>query len=186
MEYNINTFFNKDECKNILNFLDENGVTFFYSLTETWDCKRLYDDNFKQYFYDLFKKMWKENRLSLWFNFDEFKVNDINISLTKYYDGRFLELHRDVTSQLTTVIVLTDNFNDGRFVISKNNTTSKFEMLDGLKLIDIKMGEGITFDGSQIFHGVLPVISGIRCAMNIWMSKSKDVYPVLKNINTLI
>jgi predicted 2-oxoglutarate/Fe(II)-dependent dioxygenase YbiX len=83
-----------------------------------------------------------------------------------------LDLHLDSTSQFTTVIVLTDNFKGGEFILSNNQTSKEKE-------IELKMGEGISFDGSKIYHGVNPVVDGIRCALNIWMTntdyKYKDV-----------
>jgi predicted 2-oxoglutarate/Fe(II)-dependent dioxygenase YbiX len=123
----------------------------------------------------------------LWFDFETFNLKNFNISLTSYYDGRYLNLHKDKTSELTTVIVLTDNFDGGQFVLSnENNSSTHFKNLDGMSIFDLKLGDSISFNGSKTYHGVLPVTSGIRCALNIWMTESEFNYPKLKNDKTLL
>jgi predicted 2-oxoglutarate/Fe(II)-dependent dioxygenase YbiX len=151
----------------------KNGEPFSYFKSEkdSWDCRRVYDDDLKQNILSLFNKKNENNDLSLWFKFSDINIKNINISLTRYYDGRFLELHKDTTSSLTTVIVLTDDFSDGRFVLSekynKNILVNKDMVVEHLGI-----GQGISFNGSEIFHGVLPVKSGIRCALNVWMNET--------------
>ena len=44
--------------------------------------------------------------------------------MTSYYDGRYLNLHKDKSSELTTVIVLSDNFNGGQFALSEGKNPS--------------------------------------------------------------
>ena len=61
-----------------------------------------------------------------------------------------------------------------------------FKTTKNLKLFDLGIGEGISFDGSKVFHGVLPVITGIRCALNIWMTNTDFQYHKLKQTNSLI
>ena len=71
----------------------------------------------------------------MWFDLNEFDIKDVNVSLTKYYDGRWLDLHLDSTSQFTTVIVLSDEFDDGRFSLSNSytdiNNTEKYHLKRG-------------------------------------------------------
>ena len=171
INYSINKFFNENKCQELISFCMENGEPFSYFKNEkdTWDCRRVYDDKLKADVIDLFNKKNENDDLNLWFKFSDINVKNINISLTRYYDGRFLELHKDKTSSLTTVIVLTDNFSDGRFVLSEKYNKN---IMDNKEMIvtDLKIGQGISFDGSSTYHGVLPVNSGIRCALNIWMN----------------
>jgi predicted 2-oxoglutarate/Fe(II)-dependent dioxygenase YbiX len=180
IDFSINNFFTKDECDVILNFALENGIQFSYLESEknSWDCKRIYDEKFKSDILEKFKNLFTSKKLNLWFNLDEFDIRDINVSLTRYYDGRFLELHKDTTSQLTTVILLSENFDGGNFIISK----------DMVKIEDykIEIGHGITFDGSKTFHGVLPVTNGIRCALNIWMTNTDFKYNNHKQNRSLL
>jgi len=181
MEFSINNFFSKEECKSIIEIADEIGVKFSYNLNEVWDCKRIYDDKFKENILNKLKTNYQNNNFKLWFDLNEFKINDVNISLTKYYDNRWLDLHLDRTSQLTTVIVLSDEFDDGRFVLSNRNgdinTADKY---------NLQIGDGISFDGSKIYHGVLPVHTGIRYALNIWMTNTDFEYKPLKINKSII
>lgn len=171
MNYSVNNFFDANKCKDLINFCMEIGEPFSYFKNEkdSWDCRRVYDNNLKQEILSVFKEKNNNNDLSLWFNFSNINVKNINISLTRYYDGRFLELHKDSTSTLTTVIVLTEEFSDGRFVLSEKYNKNIMDN-DDMVVTHLKIGQGISFNGSEVFHGVLPVKTGIRCALNVWMN----------------
>lgn len=169
MIYNINNFFNKEECANIINLCEQVGVFFNYMDDSTWDCKRIYDNELKEFVLDRFNKKYQNNDLNLWFDFKSFEIKDVNISLTKYYDNRRLDLHLDASSQFTTVIVLSDDFVGGEFILSNTKKQKQKEL-------SLKKGEGISFDGSTIYHGVNPVTSGIRIALNIWMTNTEYKY----------
>ena len=181
MKFSINNFFSKEECQSIIEIADKIGVKFSYNPNEVWDCKRIYDDKFKENILNKLKTNYKNNNFKLWFDFNEFKINDVNISLTKYYDNRWLDLHLDKTSQLTTVIVLSDGFDDGRFVLSTNNGD-----INKSDKYNLQIGHGISFDGSKIYHGVLPVHTGIRYALNIWMTDTYFKYNLLKINKSII
>ncbi len=108
--HNINKFFTNQECEDIIEFAMDFGEKFNYNSEETWDCRRIYDLVFKE---KIYLKLSEVLELSKTKNMD-----NINVSLTRYYDNRFLDLHLDKTSSLTTVIVLTENFYDGRFILA--------------------------------------------------------------------
>ena len=184
MNYSINNnFCDETEAKEIIKFCLENGEVFSYDPKETWDCRRIYDSDFKL---KIVNKI-KNDNFRLWFDFETFNLKNFNISLTSYYDGRYLNLHKDKTSELTTVIVLSDNFDGGQFVLSnENNAFTYFKNLDGMSTFNLKLGDSISFNGSKTYHGVLPVTSGIRYALNIWMTESEFNYPKLKNDKTLL
>jgi hypothetical protein len=188
IQYSVNgNFFNKDEINDILTFCKKNGESFSYNPNETWDCKRIYDEEFKQKILSKFIENIKSNDFELWFDFETFDLKNFNISLTSYYDGRYLNLHKDKTSELTTVIVLSDDFEGGQFVLTEDeNPPYNFETLDGLIISDLKLGDSISFNGSKTFHGVLPVTEGTRYALNIWMTETDFDYPKLKNNKTLL
>lgn len=181
MNFSINNFFDETECDEIINFCENNGTQFSYNPSETWDCKRIYNDNFKEKIVNKLKSKYNSNEFKLWFDLNDFNIRDSNISLTKYYDGRWLDLHLDTTSQLTTVIVLSKDFSDGRFVLSKRH--NKIEEGDKYKL---NIGESITFDGSITYHGVMPVTTGIRCALNIWFTNTDFKYHKLDSKKKLL
>ena len=170
MNYSINNFFEKEECNSIIEYADRVGKKFNYNPTEVWDCKRIADVDFNKLIIDRFIKNYDDNKFKLWFPLEEFEIKDVNISITKYYEGRRLDLHLDSTSQLTTVIVLSDNFTDGRFMLSETHKQTDSEKYE------LKIGQSISFDGSKIYHGVMPVVNGIRCALNIWMTNTNFKY----------
>lgn len=175
MKYSVNNFFSPRECSEFLDFMDKNGERFSYKKDEkiSWDCKRVYDTDFKSMILEKINFLYDSQKIIFWFNYKDFKLTNINISLTKYYDGRYLDLHRDSTSSFTTVIPITENYNDGRFVLA--------EKYDGIKnekntFLDLKMGQGVTFEGGKTYHGVMHVTEGTRCAMNIWMNDRNFEY----------
>lgn len=181
MEFSINIFFSKEECESIIRIADSIGIPFSYNPNEVWDCKRIYDEDFKEMIVNKLLTKYRNKDFNLWFDLNEFSINDVNISLTKYYEGRWLDLHLDSTSQLTTVIILSDEYMDGRFALS--NSYNNIDLVDKF---DLKIGESITFDGSKIYHGVLPVNIGKRYALNIWMTNTNFKYKPLKSNKSII
>ncbi len=180
MNYSINNFFGGEECNSIIEYADRVGKKFNYNPSEVWDCKRISDLGFNKLIFDRFIKNFEEEKFKLWFNFKDFKIEDFNISITKYYDSRRLDLHLYSTSQLTTVIVLSENFEDGRFILSKSKNIN-----DSQKHL-LKIGQSISFDGSKIYHGVMPVTTGVRCALNVWMTNTDFKYLKLYDNKRLI
>lgn len=175
MNYTLKQYFSKDECEYIINFCMEFGEIFSYNVNElkSWDCRRIYDEGFKG---NILNKFLSVNTI------DSFNIKNINISLTRYYDDRWLDLHLDSTSNYTTVIVLSDSYSDGRFVLSN----SKCEINLASTKLSLGLGEGVTFEGNKIYHGVMPVYSGLRCALNIWMNDTDFVYYKLDKTKKLI
>lgn len=188
MNYSINkNICNEFEAKDIIDFCLKFGEPFSYKPTESWDCRRIYDEEFKERIVKLLLNNYKIENFKLWFNYDDFNLKNFNISLTSYYNGRYLNLHKDKTSELTTVIVLSDGFEGGQFALTEqDNPPFHFETLEGLTICDLKLGDCISFNGSKTYHGVLPVTNGIRYALNIWMTETDFNYPKIKINGTLI
>ena len=188
MNYSINkNICNEFESKDIIDFCLKFGEPFSYKPTESWDCRRIYDEEFKERIVKLLLNNYKIENFKLWFNYDDFNLKNFNISLTSYYNGRYLNLHKDKTSELTTVIVLSDGFEGGQFALTEqDNPPFHFETLEGLTICDLKLGDCISFNGSKTYHGVLPVTNGIRYALNIWMTETDFNYPKIKINGTLI
>lgn len=188
MNYTINeNFCDESDAKDIIDFCIKYGEPFSYKPTEGWDCRRIYDETFKEKIISLLTNNYKTGQFNLWFNFNTFNLKNFNISLTSYYDGRYLNLHKDKSSELTTVIVLSDGFTGGEFALTEDdNPPYNFETLNGLTLINLKLGDCISFNGSNTYHGVLPVTRGIRYALNVWMTESDFNYPKIKVNNTLL
>lgn len=163
MKYTINNFFNKQECEDIISFCIKEGEFFNYNPNEVWDCRRIYDESFKKYILEKILEVKK---------FESFNVRNINVSLTRYYDSRRLDLHLDSTSNYTTVICLSEEFEDGRFVLSE-----RYQPLDDAETkLHLSIGDGVTFEGNKLYHGVMPVYKGLRCALNIWMNDTDFNY----------
>ena len=63
----------------------------------------------------------------------------------------------------------------------QNNT------VDETLLNNINKGDGITFYGGEIYHGVMPVVTGIRKSLNIWINPNQfkmDVGDKILNTKT--
>lgn len=165
MTYNVNKYFSEDECSEIIDYCMENGTPFKYDESEHWDCRLVKDESFKE---RIVKKLSDSNQI------ENINIKYINISLTRYYDGRYLNLHTDAASQFTTVIVLTKDFEDGRFVLSKIPGKDISDMKEDSTKITLNIGDGVSFEGSKTYHGVMPVYKGIRCALNVWISKNES------------
>ena len=181
MTYSINKYFEEDECIDIIDFCIKNGTPFKYDPTEHWDCRKISDESFKEKIITKFVDLYKKKKTKYWFNYDDMDIKNVNISLTRYYEDRYLNLHKDAISQFTTVIVLTKDFEDGRFVLSNESGKDISDMREDSTKITLGVGEGISFEGDKTFHGVMPVHTGVRCALNVWMTNEN-----YKNKKTLI
>ena len=170
MSIKSNFFFSKEECEEIVLFCEKVGFKTIHKIDahNKWDNLRVYDDNFKEKVLKRYKEVFL-NDTSFPFDLNSITVNEIYLSLTRYYDGRFLEMHRDTSSELTSVIVLTNNFEDGRFVLSKDKIKIENGTIDTDSLHTINQGNGLTFNGHTIWHGVMPVYNGVRKSLNLWV-----------------
>lgn len=165
-----NFFFSKEECEEIALFCEKNGLQTLHKVDayNKWDNLRVYNDNFKERILKKYKEVFA-NDDTISFDLNSLTTNQIYLSLTRYYGGRFLEMHRDTSSELTSVIVLTNDFEDGRFVLSEDKIKIENSDVDTNSLYKIKQGSGLTFNGHTIWHGVMPVYKGIRKSLNIWI-----------------
>lgn len=167
---NIDNFFSDEECNDIADFCEKVGIVINHgaSVKNLWDNRRIHNDELKEKVLKRYKEVFANNA-NLPFDLNSLTIDNIYLSISRYFDGRFLEMHRDSSSDLTTVIVLTDGFYDGRFVLAESKLDIENNKLDNSLLFDIKKGDGISFDGHNIYHGVMPVSSGIRKSLNIWV-----------------
>lgn len=184
MNYSVNKFFDGDECEYLINFSMQNGEIFSYFEHElnSWDCRRVYDEDFKNRIINKINESYKDKKIEFWFNYGDFDIRNVNVSLTRYYDGRYLDLHLDKTSNYTTVISLSDDYEDGDFCLSNKNGDVKNSEVK----IHLNKGEGVTFEGNKIYHGVMPVHKGLRCALNIWINNTNFSYYKLDKTKKLL
>jgi hypothetical protein len=67
INYSINkNFCNKNEAETIVKFCLDNGELFSYNPSESWDCRRIYDEDFKMKIITLLNEKYKNNEFSLW------------------------------------------------------------------------------------------------------------------------
>ncbi len=165
-----NFFFSKEECEEIVLLCEKVGITPIHKIDayNKWDMLRIHDNSIKEKILQRYKQVFSNDE-SLSFDLNSITTNQISLSLTRYYDGRFLEMHRDTSSELTSVVVLTNDFEDGRFVLSNDKTKIENNIVDTNLLYTIEQGSGLTFNGHTIWHGVMPVYKGIRKSLNIWL-----------------
>jgi len=165
-----NFFFSKEECEEIALFCEKVGLQTLHKVDayNKWDNLRVYDDNFKERILKRYKEVFA-NDTTIPFDLNGLTINQIYLSLTRYYEGRFLEMHRDTSTELTSVIVLTDDFEDGRFVLSEDKIKIENSIVNDESLHTINQGTGLTFNGHTIWHGVMPVRTGVRKSLNIWV-----------------
>jgi len=165
-----NFFFSKEECEEIVLFCEKVGVKQIHKVDayNKWDYLRIHNDNFKERILKKYKEVFL-NTTIFPFNLESIINDQISLTLTRYYGGRFLEMHRDVSSDFTTVIPLTDDFEDGRVILSEEKISIENKTFTKSNIHKINQGYGLTFDGGKVWHGVMPVYSGIRKSLNIWI-----------------
>jgi hypothetical protein len=165
-----NFFFSKEECEEIVILCEKMGITPIHKIDvyNKWDMLRIHDNSIKEKILQRYKEVFS-NDTTLSFDINTITTEHIFLSLTRYYDNRFLEMHRDTSSELTSVIVLTDDFEDGRFVLSEDKISIENKTFNNTHLYTINQGNGLTFNGHTIWHGVMPVQKGIRKSLNIWV-----------------
>jgi hypothetical protein len=166
-----NFFFSKEECEEIIILCEKVGIKSLHKINvyNKWDILRIHDDSLKGHILKKYKEVFL-NDTEFPYDLSKITIDEIYVSLTRYYDDRFLEMHRDTSSDLTSVIVLTDNFADGRFVLSDEKISIESNTFNNSNLYSINQGNGLTFNGHTIWHGVLPVSIGIRKSLNIWLN----------------
>lgn len=165
-----NFFFSKEECEEIVLFCEKVGVKSIHKVDayNKWDNLRIHNDDFKERILKKYKEVFADNTIFP-FDLNSITKDEIYLSLTRYYDGRFLEMHRDTSSDITTVIPLTADFEDGRFVLSEEKISIENKSFTDSNLHIINQGNGLTFNGGRIWHGVMPVYKGVRKSLNIWI-----------------
>lgn len=185
MSIKNNFFFSKEECEEIVLFCEKSGLQTLHKVDayNKWDNLRVYDDKFKERILKRYKEVFLNDE-SVPFDLNTLTTNKIYLSLTRYYDGRFLEMHRDTSAQLTSVIVLTSNFEDGRFVVSEDKIKIENSIVDDKLLHTINQGTGLTFNGHTMWHGVMPVHKGIRKSLNIWVEPNN--FKIQSGVNEFI
>ena len=77
-------------------------------------------------------------------------------TITQYTKGRYLPMHKDGKSSLTFTSTITENYTGGRFIIGSEH------------YLEMNKGDVVSFNGTEVLHGVEEVIHGERLSLNIW------------------
>ena len=87
------------------------------------------------------------------YNFPKYKV--MWLQMTEYKDGRWLRNHVDGAGNKTSIILLSNEFVGGDTYIND-------------KVVNLKKGDAVLFNGGREFHEIKPVTDGTRYALNFW------------------
>lgn len=151
--------FDSEFCDYVINYVKNNCYqsqtkeVFSWSMWNIWGESSLpnletsfYDESFKEI---VFKKLRNS------FNIDDYDL--LWLQMTQYQNYEALRNHLDSKLNKTMIILLTEGFVGGD------------TLLDSVK-VDFNKGDAILFDGYRVYHQVTPVQSGVRNALNIWLS----------------
>jgi predicted 2-oxoglutarate/Fe(II)-dependent dioxygenase YbiX len=141
----IENFFDDDYCDYIYEYAKNNFIPELRYGTN-WKIKK----NTKIKFENKIK-----SEISHLINFNDYRLN--KIFLTEYYENESLITHLDNGSTDNLIIQLTSGFTGGEFIIED-------------KLFNFNKGDCVRFDGGKLKHGLIPVKSGVRAALNIWIT----------------
>jgi len=147
----IKNFFDDDYCDYVYEHAKNNFITELRYFTN-WKIKKNTNIEFENKI---------KNKLSHLIDFDNNRLN--NLFLTEYFENDSLITHLDNGSVDNLIIQLTSGFTGGEFIIEE-------------KLFNVGKGDCIRFNGSKLKHGLSPVKSGVRAALNIWITpKGKKI-----------
>jgi hypothetical protein len=159
-----NKIFDDDFCDYLVNYVKNNSQLSKISSKINWWLWNLWGDSFMPKHETEFRDEHIKNiifdKLRINFNIDDYDL--LWLQMTEYAEGTTaLHDHLDAKYNKTFTIVLTDGFVGGETYID-------------YKKIDLVKGDGIFFDGYRTYHGVREVRSGIRNALNIWLTPKKN------------
>lgn len=152
--------FDDEFCNYLVEYVKKNCQLSYVTFKINWWMWNMWGNSYspknEKEFYDNKIKEEIFDKLRPNFNIDDYKL--IWLQMTEYsYGTTALNDHIDSKNNKTFTIVLTDNFIGGETYVNKQK-------------IDLGKGDGIFFDGYKIYHGVREVKSGVRNALNIWLT----------------
>ena len=138
------SFLDVDFCDYIANNYKSLSV---HTPRDVWRAYTIKDKDVLTHIYSQFKDIIPKDYRIKWCN------------VTSYKDNGYLYSHKDDKSSMTIVSTITDNYTGGRFII------------DETQYLDINKTDVVTFNGSEVLHGVEQVTKGERLSLNLWTSK---------------
>ena len=152
--------FDDDFCDYLVSYVKKNCQLSHISFKINWWMWNLWGNSFmpkyEKEFYDDNIKEVIFGKLRPNFNIDDYRL--IWLQMTEYRDGtKGLADHLDSKNNKTFTILLTNNFTGGETYVDNQK-------------MNLDKGDGVLFDGYKIYHGVREVQSGVRNALNIWLT----------------
>ena len=159
-----NKIFDDEFCDYLVEYVKANSQLSKISSKINWWLWNLWGDSFMPKHETEFRDNHIKNiifdKLRTNFNIDDYDL--LWLQMTEYAEGTTaLHDHLDAKYNKTFTILLTDGFVGGETYVDR-------------KKIDLTKGDGVFFDGYRIYHGVREVKSGIRNALNIWLTPKKN------------
>jgi predicted 2-oxoglutarate/Fe(II)-dependent dioxygenase YbiX len=142
----IEKLFDEDYCDYVYDYAKNNFVKELRGDSVTWRIQKNTNIDFENEI---------KSKMSHLINFNNYRLN--KLFLTEYYKNESLIIHLDKGSTDNLIIQLTSGFTGGEFIIED-------------KLFNFNKGDCVQFDGSKLKHGLVPVKSGIRAALNFWIT----------------
>jgi ATP-dependent DNA ligase len=197
MNYTVNNdFCNKETAKNIINFCLENGEPFSYRPTETWDCRRIYDLDFKKRIIDSLTGNYKNGNYKLWFDYNEFKLKNVYLDGELYSHGLKLNVisslvmkKRELTSKeledskkivymVFDTLVEYSTF-EQRFQLLKSYFKNKSSKANYIKIVDCLIAknkeEVYKLNDKYLMDGYEGIIVRNKSGLYVYKKKSYDV-----------
>jgi hypothetical protein len=141
----IENFFDDDYCNYVYEYAKNNFTPESRHATN-WKIKKNTNIEFENKI---------KSKISHLIDFNSYRVN--KLFLTEYEIDESLTTHLDNGSVDNLIIQLTSGFTGGEFIIEE-------------KLFNLNKGDCVRFNGAKLKHGLRPIKSGTRAALNIWIS----------------
>ena len=151
--YEIDNLFRPDECNNFIDIIENKRM------------EPINNKIFKNQYRITFSDSWINQEITerliphnLTYSKKKFRVLNDKIHYVKYYNGSYMQKHRDMYAKnnilSTLIIYLNDNYNQGETYLYNPKMKTSLS-------ICAKTGKGFVFPGSDILHGCRKVV-GIK------------------------
>ena len=154
MRYKVTKILNDEACSNIILKHHKEIKPGFIGQ------EKIYDTKIRQSSI----KLLSEDEKNLLVN-DPNRELSIEVQFAEYNIGGFYDWHDDLWNrgfeEITTVILLNDEFEGGEFQIKTSDNQ--------IETCVMRIGESIQFP-SEVIHRVKPITKGVRYSLSIWNS----------------
>lgn len=154
MRYKVTKILNDEACSDIILRHHKEIKPAFIGQEKTYDTKIRQSSI----------KLLSEDEKNLLIN-DPNRELSIDVQFAEYNIGDFYDWHDDLWNrqfeEITTIILLNDEFEGGEFQIKTSDNE--------IETCELRSGESIQFP-SEVIHRVKPITKGVRYSLTIWNS----------------